>query len=420
MKKMGFVWLILGTGATALMATLMNILVARFFTKEDFGIFGIGINFINLLSVVIGFGVADFIVKSFAVEGRKAYRYVNASMNLFSISFIVTILILLTFVFLPVYGFETKYFLLLIVPNIFLQGIYAINNSVNQIEEDFKKIALSNFLLYFVRFIGVVLAILTFKNVISLGWFYVILSLIAMIPFMRNINKLFNKTVKVPVLQDAEIPEDATMKITFKQTYPFGLIGIFYFIYYQSNVLLLSVLQGPVAVGDYMAAFTIMQLAFMLPDLIFRRIFYTRIHMWATHDPFRLKSFNRKSALILSILGVCAILFVFATAKYLILFTSGAKYMDSVWYLQLLSLAIFFKFATAVNGTILSTQHMIYKMMRINGIIAVLNLVANLILIPIFKVEGAIFATLISECTMAISVFVVSNNYLNQLTKRAS
>ncbi|WP_414044578.1 flippase [Macrococcus equi] len=417
MKKMNFVWMFLGTGMGAIMGLLMNILLARNLEKSDYGIFGIGLTFINILSVVIGFGVADFIVKSFAVEGRRAYRYVNACISLFTISFTVTLLLLLAVVFSPMYDFETKYFLLLIVPNIFLQGIYSINNSVNQIEENFRAVALSNFLLYFVRFFAAVLAVLTFKDVIALGWYLVMLSLLAVIPFWRIVRKLFTQEVKVPVLQNAVIPKDATISETFKETYPFGLIGIFYFIYYQSNVLLLSFLVGKVAVGEYNAAFAIIQLAFMFPDLIFRRIFYTRIHVWATHDPNQLKRFNRRSSIILFILGVIGIAFIWLTAKYLILFTAGEKYLDSVYYLQLLSLAILFKFATAVNGTILSTQHMVYKMMRINAIIAILNLVANIILIPIFKVEGAIYATLISEFTMAVIVFIVSHRYLNRLVE---
>jgi len=184
--------------------------------------------------------------------------------------------------------------------------------------------------------------------------------------------------------------------------------------------LLLSFLVGKVAVGEYNAAFAIIQLAFMFPDLIFRRIFYTRIHVWATHDPVQLKRFNKRSSIILFILGLIGIVFIWFTAKYLILFTAGEKYLDSVFYLQLLSLAILFKFATAVNGTILSTQHMVYKMMRINAIIAIINLIANIILIPIFKVEGAIFATLISEFTMAIIVFIVSHKYLNRLVINAT
>lgn len=417
MKKMNFIWMFLGTGMGAIMGLLMNILLARNLEKEDYGIFGIGLTFINILSVIIGFGVADFIVKSFAVEGRRAYRYVNACVTLFTISFTITLFILLSVIVSPMYDFETKYFLLLIVPNVFLQGIYAINNSVNQIEENFKAVSLSNLLLYFVRFFAAVLAVLTFKDVISLGWYIVILSLLAIIPFWKVVRKLFLQEVKVPVLQNAVIPEDASVAETFKETYPFGLIGIFYFIYYQSNVLLLSFLVGKIAVGEYNAAFAIIQLAFMFPDLIFRRIFYTRIHVWATHDPVQLKKFNHRSSIVLLMLGLIAITFIWLTAKYLILYTAGEKYLDSVYYLQLLSLAILFKFATAVNGTILSTQHMVYKMMRINGIIAVLNLIANIILIPIFKVEGAIFATLISEFILAVIVFFVSHRYLNGLVE---
>lgn len=415
MKKISFVWMFIGTGMGAVMALLMNMMLARFLTKEDFGVFGIGLTFINILSVIIGFGVADFIIKTFAVEGRKAYRYVSPSIQLFTISCTITLAILLMMVILPIYDLETRYFLLLIVPNIILQGIFSINNSINQIEENFKRVALSNFLLYFVRFFAAVLAVLTFKNVIALGWYIVLLSLIAMIPFMQVVNKLFKRTIKVPVNHDIEIPEDETVRHTFKQTYPFGLIGIFYFIYYQSNVLLLSFFEGKVAVGEYNAAFTIISLAFMFPDLIFRRIFYTRIHTWATHDPARLKSFNRKSSMLLFFIGLFAIVFVWLTAKWLILYSAGAKYMDSVFYLQLLSLAILFKFATAVNGTILSTQHMVYRMMRINGIIAVLNFIANLILIPLFGIVGAIIATLISEGVMAVTVFIVSHRYLGRL-----
>ncbi|KAA1039307.1 oligosaccharide flippase family protein [Macrococcus equipercicus] len=415
MNKKNFLWMFIGTGLGAVMSLLMNILLARSLTKVEFGIFGLGITFINISSVIIGFGLADFIVKIFAVEGRRAYRYVTPSLYLFLISCLVSILIIIIVILLPIYDISTRYFLLLIIPNILLQGIYSINNSINQIEENFKYVALSNFLVYFIRFLAALLTVISFNNIISLGWYIFILSMLGLYPLIKVVSKLWKQQIIVPVYADAPIPPNESIVNTFKQTYPFGFIGIFYFIYYQSNIIMLSILQGPEAVGEYNSAFIIVALAFMFPDLIFRRMYYTRIHTWATHNPLKLQEFNNKSSLYLLILGIAAMIFIWLNANWLILFTAGPKYLTATFYLQLLSIAILFKFFTAVNGTILSTQNMVYTMMKINGLIAILNITINIIIIPIYGVKGAVVTTLISEGMMALLVYITSHKYLNRI-----
>lgn len=420
MKKniMNFFTLLMGSVLGSLLMFVGQIILARSFSVEDFGNFATVTNLVNIIAVFVGFGVGDFLVKIFSTEGEKAYRWVRPSFKILYINLIVSVMIIAILLLSGVYSNTVNILVLLFIPNIILQGLLTLSNAVNQIEEDFLKNSILNLSIYVVRFVSILIALMTTVSITAIGISIFILSLVTLYPFLKNISKFFKGNIDIPNQPEFKLENNADFKSSLQQIYPFGVMGIFYFAYYQSDILILSYYEGPESTAFYSAAFSILSMVYLFPNLLFRKLFLTKIHLWANHNNDKLVSFFKKSSLLMSLLGVIVTTAVYFLSASMISIIYGGKYDESAIYLSLLSLCIVFRFIYSISGTILSTKDNIYLKIKIQGVTALINIIGNFILIPHFGIKGAIVSTIISEFILCICFYVGTKRYFAKIREK--
>ncbi|PIC67982.1 hypothetical protein CSV78_04100 [Sporosarcina sp. P16a] len=420
MKKniYNFIILLLGSVLGSLLMFIAQIILARNFTVEDYGNFATVTNLVNIIAVFIGFGVGDFLVKVFAAEGRNASRWVRPSFKIFYISLVVSVTIVSILVLSDIYSPLVNYLILLFIPNIILQGLLTLSNAVNQIEENFLKNTLFNLLIYIVRFFSVLIALITTKSIITIGISVFILSILALFPFIRSILRLYKGNIIIFYQPHSKALVEENFKTTLKNILPFGLIGIFYYAYYQSDILIIAYYKGSEATGLYSAAFAILTIVYLFPNLLFRKLFLTKIHVWANYNNKKLFSFFRRSTLTMLLIGIITTTIIFIFSENIISIIYGEKYIESAIYLSLLSLCIVFRFIYSISGTIMSTKNNIYYKVKVQGATALINVLGNIILIPIVGVKGAIISTIFSELILCVCLYLGTKNYFYKLVKR--
>lgn len=412
-----FMFLLIGSLLGSFLMFISQIILARNFSVEDYGVFVTVSNLVNIIAVFIGFGVGDFLVKIFSAEGKSAYRWIKPSFKIFYLNMAISMLIVTSIVYFNTFSDSVNILLLLFIPNILLQGFLTLSNAVNQIEQDFLKNSLFNLSIYVVRFCSVLIAYLTTKNIIVVGISIFILSIISFYPFYKNISKFFSKKIKIPIENGESSLHSPTFGDSMKQVYPFGLMGIFYYAYYQSDILILSYLEGLEASAYYSAAFTVLSLLYLFPNLLFRRLFLTKIHVWANHNNEKLFSFYKRSNLTMLVLGILITCFIFIFSDPIITIIYGEKYTSSIVYLKLLSLCIVFRFIYAVSGTIMSTKNNIFLKIKIQGVTAMINIIANFFFIAAFGIKGAIYSTIICEFLLCIALLWGTQKYFQNIKK---
>lgn len=98
--------------------------------------------------------------------------------------------------------------------------------------------------------------------------------------------------------------------------------------------------------------------------------------------------------------GIC-------TGKYLILLISDESYLEATYSLQVLLSTLIF---AVIGGALAYCLNMPLKRERVNLICtmisAVENIILNILLMPHFKIVGAAIATLISEATVSLILFI--------------
>lgn len=199
----------------------------------------------------------------------------------------------------------------------------------------------------------------------------------------------------------------APLKIAF----PFFLAAAFVKVYsYIDSFILLSVL-GSAAVGVYAVAYKLTY-AFQFLPLAFVAALYPTMSAEAK-DPQKLKETLMHSFWYLSLIGFPIVFGIFALAPEVILAFYGSEYADAILPLQVLIFALIFIFLDFPIGSLLNATDRQMLKTIIGGISMVVNVVANLILIPRYGIIGAPISAILGF----IAMFSIDMFYAWRITK---
>ena len=207
-------------------------------------------------------------------------------------------------------------------------------------------------------------------------------------------------------LKSLKVP---SLKGIFFESAPFGLAGLFYLIYFQSDLIFLKYLVGEQAAGIYAASFAVLMVIYYIPGIIYQKYLLPKIHAWANFDKEALLIvFQAGNGLMLSLGLILSLLIYFFAPLFVPLFF-GSDYLESIKALQILAVCIPIRFlATSIESPLYTLNFMKWKT-GIMGLVALLNIVLNYLLIPSFSYIGAAIATVISELTLLFLYLVIVN-----------
>ncbi|MFH1767102.1 MAG: polysaccharide biosynthesis C-terminal domain-containing protein, partial [Patescibacteria group bacterium] len=180
----------------------------------------------------------------------------------------------------------------------------------------------------------------------------------------------------------------------FKMAFAFFLAAVFVKVYSYVDSLILGKIIGNEAVGIYSVAYKLTY-SFQFLPLAFVAALYPTMSAQA-HDPNKLKKTLLDSFWYLAILVAPIVFGIWSLAPEIINAFYGAEYAASVLPLQFLIFVLIFIFLDFPIGSLLNATNRQAIKTGIMGVTMIINLVANLIFIPIFGVVGATFAALIS------------------------
>lgn len=184
--------------------------------------------------------------------------------------------------------------------------------------------------------------------------------------------------------------------------YPASVTGYFS---YRVDVLVLSALLGDAAaVGLYTFAVSLAELAFMVPDSV-STVFYPRVAGMDRRDADALAPQVSRFTLLVTAIGVLALLPAAYLATHVVLPAYGESIRPFLVLIPgIIGLSVSKVLAGYING--LGLPLMVARASVAN---LVINVVANLIFIPILGIVGAALASLVSYIShAAILTFIAS------------
>jgi len=197
-------------------------------------------------------------------------------------------------------------------------------------------------------------------------------------------------------------------KATIKEALPFGLAAVFVTIFYWVDSVMLSLMKGDAVVGWYNASYRMVLALLFIPSAFIAAIYPVMSKFYVTtRDSLRLPF--EKSFKYMAMLGVPIGLGTTLLAQRFILLIFGAEYANSILALQILVWSSVFIFMDQPLGNLLNSINKQLILTKVTGICVGVNVVLNLILIPKYSLIGASIATVLTQFTGSLLIFIWSS-----------
>ncbi|MDX1347443.1 MAG: oligosaccharide flippase family protein [Thiomicrorhabdus chilensis] len=416
-KALSALWLSSVLGA--LFAFLLQVTLARNLNVEQYGTFASAFTITTLLIPLVGFGVAQFWLKSFGQQGREAFAIVKPSFYVILINVFVVGGFLFFWSLIGPHGELMQMALMFLFLYLCGQVSLEVLAARFQLEERYLHLSLWQTLPSFIRLIVVMMLVYFLGDALSLrevvfsvaavGLVMIILSLVWLLPMLKGQVDLKGHTQSNGLENPRyNVSNEYSIQSVYQNAWPFGLSTLFYLIYFQSDIVLLQYLVGEKVAGFYNIAFIILAAVLLFPGVIYQRYLLPKMHRWAYHDPEKFYRVFRKGNGLMLVLGLFAMFITWWLAPYFIPYVFGEKFAPSLLILNVLAFSIPVLFVASSYGAILVTQEHIRTKVKLMGSVAVLNLILNGLLIPQYQAMGAAIATLISNSVLLIFYMLAS------------
>jgi len=212
------------------------------------------------------------------------------------------------------------------------------------------------------------------------------------------------------------------LKNLIKLSLPFWLALFLNVIFFKSDVIVLSFIewkQADTSIWIYSVAIKVLEV-WMLFGAFFLNSLLTLFTSFIKNKD---KSGLHKSVInafyILFTWWLFLSIFTFFNAEYLTLLISWHEYLDKTKYLytsadafKVVSSVFFFYFLSSLFTYILIANNEQSKMLKINWIIASLNIIWNILIIPHYSFIWAWIITVITQILLLISTYIASRNII--------
>ncbi len=208
----------------------------------------------------------------------------------------------------------------------------------------------------------------------------------------------------------AFVPSFNLGSVPARMAFAFFLAAIFVKVYSYVDSFMLNAFIGKEAVGLYSVAYKLTY-AFQFLPLAFVGALYPTLASKA-NDPAELKRIFLNAVWYLALLAAPIIFGIFALAPEIVGLFYGDAYARSVLPLSILIFDLFFIFLDFPIGALLNATGRQMTKTLIMGATMIVNVVANLILVPRFGVVGASISAVVSFVFLFVMGFAVTRRVI--------
>ncbi|MFT4592399.1 MAG: O-antigen/teichoic acid export membrane protein [Phycisphaerales bacterium] len=411
-----FTFSLIGAGCTF----ITGVLLANTLGDAGYGAFSSSLSLIVVIATFASFGAGGFWLKIFGEEGWGALRWVTKTFKLSIIAACVGAACIFGWAVLGPNEKIGSQVLLILTVCIFSQIAIGLTSSKLQLEERFMQLATWELLQPATRLLLVLMFIFLlgqqFTIVTAAGAFAVVglLTLCIGCWQLRNMSKgklslqgHGNRGV-IKALPSATSPRPLKL---FLNIWPFGLAGISYVIYYQSDIVLLRYMVNKESAGVYSVAFMMIALVCIFPNVVYQKYLLPKLHRWSNFEKDRIYRLYKLGNVCMFFIGVFVSLVLWFSSSFILFFFFGEQYGESRGILLVLLFVIPFRFVTTNTGALLTTKNNMSKKAIFMCGTALLNVVLNILLIPTLTMKGAALSTVCCEALLAIvfCIYVTKN-----------
>ena len=391
-------WMFGGQMFSLLMAFFIGAWVARYLGPENYGILSYSIAFVGLFGFIAPLGIDGIINRELIKNPERRDELLGTAFRLKLIggliAFSLSVISVLIFQTDPL----IRLLVILFSFSFILQSINIISNYFNA-EVKSKNNVRASIASAVVSSVLKIIIILSGKGVI---YFVIVFTLDALWQGIGLIISYNNFGLKINNWKFNNV----LAKEILRNSWPLMLASAAGFIALKIDQVMIGSMLGNHEVGIYAAAVKLVEVWYFVPSIICGSLFPAIVN--AKKTSVEMYQSRLKNLYIFMIaISVAMAIPISLLAKPIIHFMFGSGYLESVNVLRIYiwsSVGLFLGWAV---GQYLMTENLVKTIFWLNLTSMILNIILNLIFIPMFGIVGSAWATLISYAVTPIGVWII-------------
>ncbi|MEA1894778.1 MAG: flippase [Euryarchaeota archaeon] len=398
--------LITGDVIFRFISLFVTIYLARYLGTADFGKYGFIFAFIAFSGVVTDSGLRTILVRGMSREPLRSPKLIGN--GYFIKAFLTILAVALSTLTITLMDYPTD-----ITHYVYIASLTLVFFSFSDLYEGIFQANLS--------MVYSVIAKLSFKLISAALIFWIIFShgtlvqilwaLVVAEAIKTFINYYYSRRFVKPKLEI----DIGLCKHLLKESLPIALSSVTLVIYFNTDVVMLSIIQGDSAVGIYYAAHKLVEPLNFIPYALVLSLFPIMSEFFKSSRE-KLTTMYQLGFKYILVIMLPLVVCVAVLSDEIIFMLYGGQFTASVQVLGILIWVLMFSSLSMLIGNFLisiekQTLHM-YSML----IGTLVNVVFNFLLIPVFSYTGAAIVTLATNIVIfAVNMYFVSNSvgYMN-------
>lgn len=385
-------WLIFGKIAQMVISLVVTMLTARYLGPSNYGIIGYAGAYTAFFMSFCTLGINSVLVKEFITNPNGEGEIIGTTLVL---KFISSLLSAFTIVGIVSFVDANEPTTIAVTALCSIGVVFNIFETFNywfQAHLQSKITAIASFIAYTVTAVYKIFLLILGKNVL---WFalatsvdYICIAVLLVIMYFKKNGKTLRFSWNCG-------------KRLLKQSYHFIAAGLMVSVYNQTDKLMLKQLINESEVAFYTAAITICNMWCFILTAIIDSVYPSIMEAHKNDEKLFIKRNKQLYAIVFYISMFVSILFtVFAPIAIKILY--GEDYLSAINPLRIITWLTAFSYLGIARNAWLVCKNKQDKLKYVYILSAIVNVVLNIILIPIWGASGAAFASLIAQISTSI------------------
>jgi O-antigen/teichoic acid export membrane protein len=393
------------TAFGAVCVFLTQTLLARELGPDAYGLFASSLATITMIAPLAGFGLTQFRLKVYGVEGWAAARWIKPSLRFTLATTVLALAIIVGWAFAIAPDDGTRFALLVLAPVVLsILAIDLLSNKL-RLEDRYGQMASWQLAIPASRLV-VAIALLLVPQLTGrfVAVSYAAISLVLVACAWPQLRMMLRGEIALRghgPRQEIRAPvRPPRVSELWSQAWAYGMVAILYPVFFQISTILLKYLGSDAQAGRWAIALAVMTAIYLIPATIYQKFLLSKLHRWAAHDQPKFWLVYRRGNVGMTLLGIVAGIALVAAAPFIVPLVFGEEYRSVARILMVLALCPPIRFlSTAMGSALLTDSHMRYRVYAM----AWATLVAiglNAALIPRFAEMGAAWATVAAEIVL--------------------
>ncbi len=385
-------WIIFGKILQMLVSLLVSLLTARYLGSGNYGLINYGVTYVAFFTAISNLGINFVIVKEFSDHPDEEGISIGTSVFMRFLSSVLSLIIIISISFVVD---RNEPITILVVGLCGLSLIFNIFELINywfQSRYQSKVSSIVGFVAYLIAAIYKIILLVMHKNVI---WFavatsidYLCVSILLLIAY----KKYNGPRLKISINKGKNI---------LSKSYHYILSTLMVAVYAQTDKFMLKHMMSEQDVGYYSVAVAICAMWVFVLQAIIDSLYPTIISLYKTSKTAFIRKNKQLYFIVFYVSIIVSLLFV-VCGDYVVVLLYGKAYENAASVLKIVTWYTAFSYLGVARNAWIVCENKQKYLKSIYGMAAILNVILNYLLIPLYGGKGAAMASLITNIGTSI------------------